>query len=327
MNLKFFKVLRQSFAGTVLLFCGFIGIGTSLVLFLSSCIGYLPYSDRPGPGWRGGIHLPSWAEFLTYISFAPWLAYFCLFFGIGLFVLSLILGIASTPRWLNRMLGGIFAALSAGIAILAGGWYFALAEIGPVAALILGLLYGIFLFPRFIHSRQKPISIWMRIGSVSCASILFFYWIVSPFLPKKPIPNVNYDLIRVTSGDKPIVTAAYLGTDIASELGKLNLRGETHGGIGGSSSFGQNVPYIDVELIALEPISREAKLDIPEAGYVVYVLKGGVWSSYPSISKKDGRILTIKPGIDVRYDGGQVKLSKQDRFNAFTWYPVIPKGQ
>jgi hypothetical protein len=131
----------------------------------------------------------------------------------------------------------------------------------------------------------------------------------------------------VTSGDKPIVTAAYLGTDIASELGKLNLRGETHGGIGGSSSFGQNVPYIDVELIALEPISREAKLDIPEAGYVVYVLKGGVWSSYPSISKKDGRILTIKPGIDVRYDGGQVKLSKQDRFNAFTWYPVIPKGQ
>lgn len=325
--MRILKILGRSFGGTTLLFSGFIGIGTSLVLFLASCFGYLPYSDRPGPGWWGRVHWPSWIEFYTYISFAPVFAYFCLFFGLGLFVLSLILGIASTPRWLNRLIGGIIASLSAGLAVMAGGWYFALAEIGPDSALVLGLLYGIFLFPRFIHSPQKPISMWIRIGSVSCISILFVYWIISPLLPKKPIPDISFDLVRVTSGDKPIVIAAYQDKEISIELAALNLRGETHGGIGGGSSSGQNVPHIDVEMIALEPIVNEAKLDVPEIGCVVYVLKGGTWNAYPPISKKDGRFLMVKPGIDMKYDGGQLRLSDRNSFNAFTWYPVIPKGK
>jgi hypothetical protein len=32
--------------GTALLFSGLVGLGTSLILFLSSSVGYLPYSDR-----------------------------------------------------------------------------------------------------------------------------------------------------------------------------------------------------------------------------------------------------------------------------------------
>ncbi len=101
-----------------------------------------------------------------------------------------------------------------------------------------------------------------------------------------------------------------------------------HGGIGGSfSSSGQGVPHIDVELIALEPITKEAHLAIPETGYALYVLRNGVWTAHPSILKKDRRTLTIEPGIDPHYDGGRLKLGKDRNFYSFTWYPVIPKGQ
>jgi len=127
------KSLVRRFVGTALLFSGIVGVGTSLVLLLSSCFGYLPYSDRPGPGWWGRVHWPSWTEFVTYIGFAPWFAYSCLFFGLGLFGLCLVLGLASTPRWLNRLVGGVIAAAAAGLAVTAAGWYLALAAIGPDA--------------------------------------------------------------------------------------------------------------------------------------------------------------------------------------------------
>ncbi len=327
MRMQLLKSLGRGFAGTVLLFSAFVGIGTSLVLLVSSCVGYLPYSDRPGPGWWGRVHWPSWKEFVTYIGFAPAFVYFCLFFGLGLFALSLVLGVASTPRWLNRLLGGVIAALASGLAVMAGGWYFALAEIGPDAALVLGLLYGVFLFPYFIQPRQQPFALWIRISVVACATALFLGWIIFPFLPRKPVPEVRFDLVRVTAGDKPVVAASYEGTGISSQLAALSLRGETHGGMGGLLSSGQNAPGIDVELIALDPIMKEAKLAIPKNGYIVYVLKDGVWTAHPSIVEKDKRTLIIEPGTDARYDGGRVKLGKEGKFSAFTWYPTIPTGR
>ncbi len=326
--MRLVKSLGRRFAGTALLFSGIVGIGTSLVLLLSSCLGYLPYSDMPGPGWWGRLHWPSWTEFATYIGFAPWFAYSCLYFGAGLFALSLVLGAASTPRWLNRLIGGLVAAVAAGLAVLGAGWILALAAIGPDSALILGLLYGVFLFPRFIQPRTCPLPTWFRFGSVTLATLLFLFWIVFPLLPKTPNPNINYDLVRVTPGDKAVVAAGYLGKDVSSGMAALNLRGQTHGGIGGAAaSSGENAPEIEVEMIALESITKEAQLTIPKTGYVIYVLKDGTWTPHPSISRKDGRVLLIEPGTDPKYDGGRVKLAKDTKFHAFTWYPTISKGE
>jgi hypothetical protein len=328
MRSKVLKSLGRRFAGTALLFSGIVSVGTSIVLLLSSCFGYLPYSDRPGPGWWGRVHWPSWAEFVTYIGFAPWFAYFCLFFGLGIFALCLVLGIASTPRWLNRLLGGVIAAAAAGLAVMGAGWYLALAAIGPDAAVVLGLLYGVFLFPRFIEPRHQPIAQWIRISIVSCATALFLYWIASPFLPHEPLAPINYDLVRITPGEKAVTATSFLGSDIAAELAALHLQGNAHGGIGdGGGGSGQNAPPIDMELIALEPITKEAKLAIPKTGHVIYILKNGVWTAHPSIVQKDKRTLTLEPGSDPRCDGGRVKLSEQEHFRAFTWYPTIPKGQ
>jgi hypothetical protein len=327
MRTQLLKSLGSRFAGTALLFSGIVGVGTSLVLLLSSSFGYLPYSDRPGPGWWGRVHWPSWAEFANYIGFSPWFAYFCFYFGLGLFGLCLVLGVASTPRWLNRLLGGAIAAAAAGLAVMGAGWYFALAEIGPDSAIILGLLYGVFLFPRFVQPRTQPVKMWIRISIVSCSAAIFLYWIVSPLLPKKPAPVVSYYLMRVTAGEKPIVASADARRGISDEIAALKLRGDTHGGIGSSSGYGQDAPHIDVELIALEPITKEAQLAIPETGYALYVLRNGVWTAHPSILKKDRQTLTIEPGTDSHFDGGRLRFGKETDFHSFTWYPVIPKGQ
>ena len=328
MRLKMLKSLVRRFVGTALLFSGIVGVGTSLVLLLSSCFGYLPYSDRPGPGWWGRVHWPSWTEFVTYIGFAPWFAYFCLFFGLGLFGLCLVLGLASTTRWLNRLVGGVIAAAAAGLAVTAAGWYLALAAIGPDAAIVLGLLYGVFLFPRFIESRLRPMPAWARITVACCTIALFSYWLISPFLPYKPLPPVNYDLVRVTPGEKAVTSTSSVGSDIATDLAVMNLHGNVHGGIGGEGGgSGQNTPPIEMELIALEPITKEAKLAIPKTGHVIYVLKDGVWTAHPSILHKDKRTLTLEPGTDTRFDGGRVKLSEPGHLQPFTWYPGIPKGQ
>jgi hypothetical protein len=157
---------------------------------------------------------------------------------------------------------------------------------------------------------------------------LFLYWVISPLLPNRPVPNVDFDLIRVTAGDKTVVAASFQGKEISRELATLHLQGETHGGIGGArSNSGDGASIIDVELIALEPIMKEARLAIPKTGYVVYVLKNDAWTAYPQILKKDKRTLTVEPGTDPKYDGGRLKVGKEAEFHAFTWYPVIPKGQ
>jgi len=325
--MRLLKSLGLKFAGTALLFSCVVSLGTCLVLLVSSCIGYLPYSDRPGPGWWGSPHWPSWAEITTYFGFAPWFAYFCLYFGLGLFGLSLVLGVSSTARWLIRIIGGLIAGLAAGLAVLGAGWYLALASIGPDAAALIGLLYGVFLFPRFIHARPRPIPIWARAGAVTCATALFLYWIVSPLIPMKPVASVSYDLVRVTPGDKPVGATSFLGKGISNELTSMSLRGEVHGGIGGGASSSPDTPEIDVEFVALEPITKEASLSIPETGNVVYVLKDGTWTAHPSFSKKDRRTFTIRPGMNPQFDGGQIKLGDEKDFHTFTWYPTIPRGQ
>ena len=50
------KRLAIQFSGTALFFSAFVSLTTSGVLLFASVLGYLPYSDRPGPG-RWGVRI------------------------------------------------------------------------------------------------------------------------------------------------------------------------------------------------------------------------------------------------------------------------------
>lgn len=319
------KRIAVTFLGTTLLFSAFVGLGTSLALLISSCIGYLPYSDRPGPGWWGHPHWPALVEITTYLGFAPAFAYFSLFFGLGFFGLALVLGFASAPRWLSRVLGALLAGAAAVLAVAGGGWYFALAPIFPDVAGIIGLLYGTLLFPRFIYPRSRHLDMWARTACVAIAAGLLVLWMAWPFIPRTPPPQISFDLIRLTPGNQPVTVPKWQGQDVARETDLLNLRGVIHGGIGGPASSSEGGPEINVELIALESITSEARLHIPKEGYVVYVLQNGRWTPHPSVQKATKHLLIVEPGSDPRFDGGRVQIEDQSP-HAFTWYPGIPKG-
>lgn len=326
--MRILKRICKQFLGTAGLFSALVGLGTSAVLLFASCMGYLPYSDRPGPGWWNHVHWPSLVETVNYLGFAPWFAYFCLYFGAGLFILSLVLGFAVTPTWLNRFIGGGISALAAGLAVAGGGWYFALASIGPDAAIVIGLFYGVFLFPRFVRPSERRPQLWLRVITVTVASGLFLFWIAKPFLPKKPNPSVALQIDRLTSSDKPftITDDRFLGPEITTEVASLKLSGEPHGGIG-LGGGGNSQQTVSVLLIALEPITQQYKLDIPETGHVVYVLKNHIWTAHPNFQGKEKRLVVIKPGIDPLYEGGEFKFADAKEFSKFTWYPTIPLGK
>ncbi len=317
------KKFAIQFCGTALLFSAFVSLATSGMLLFASVIGYLPYSDRPGPGWWGHVHWPSLAEIGTYLGFVPFFAYFCLFFGLGFFLLSLVLGLASTPRWLTRVIGGFIGALAAGLAVAGAGWYLALAAIGPDAAMMAGLLYGVFLFPRFVFPREHYLAIWQRSIVIAAVSAAFILWIAWPLLPRNPLPGVAILVNRITPGPESVdwQPSQYFRPETWGELSNLHLTGELHGGV--QSAVSGEGQEIEVAVIALQPIDREYRVSIPASGHVVYVLHDGRFEPHPAFAKKDKRTMLLKPGVDSKWDGGEISLGLG--FSPFTWYPTIPR--
>jgi hypothetical protein len=315
------KRLAIQFCGTALLFSAFVSLTTSGVLLFASSIGYLPYSDRPGPGWWGHVHWPSLAEIGTYLGFAPWFAYFCLYFGVGFFLLSLVLGVASTPKWFTRIIAGVIGALAASLSVASAGWYLALAAIGPNCAMVAGLIYGVFLFPRFVVPREQRLAIWQRSIAITAASAVFILWIVWPLLPRKPVPGMAVLVNRVAPGQVPVdwKRSEYFRAETWDELSNLHLTGELHGGI--QSAMSGEGQEIEVAVIALQPIDREYRVALPSSGHVVYVLHDGRLEPHPAFTKKDKRTMVLKPGLDPKWDGGQINLGHDCR--PFTWYPAI----
>src|SRR5258708_7216208 len=84
-----------------------VAAGTLLFLVGSSIVGYLAYSDRPGPGWGRGVF--SWSEVKFFAGWLPLLVYFLLYLVAALFPFARFLGWFRSPRWLLRLLGGLFA--------------------------------------------------------------------------------------------------------------------------------------------------------------------------------------------------------------------------
>ena len=92
--------------------------------------------------------------------------------------------------------------------------------------------------PRRITERERAFAVKDRsIDQLLITSnpATWYSVIASPFLPKKPVPDVSYHLMRVTAGEKPIVASADERRGISDEIATLKLRGDAHGGIGGSS--------------------------------------------------------------------------------------------
>ena len=126
--------------------------GSFLFLSLSPVFGYLPYSDRPGPGWIGKFPAIGWADFWHAVDFlSSWvllLIPYAIVAGAIVFTVARLLERFRAPRIVVAIVAAVLAALASEHVVLGIGWHIAIAQAPGYVAMALGLIYGGFLLPR-----------------------------------------------------------------------------------------------------------------------------------------------------------------------------------
>lgn len=143
-TLDFLKSLAQ--------YLGFVAGGVTLFLIFAPVVGYLPYSDRPGPGWHGTFPALSVREFIAntgaMLEYGLFLA--VLFVIPGAFGVLVIRGVERVVRTLTwrRVLATLIGALIAGYWMLSAGWYISAGAPLHVLSIVLGGIAGAWLLTR-----------------------------------------------------------------------------------------------------------------------------------------------------------------------------------
>lgn len=187
----------------------------NLLLVLVNSIGYLPYSDRPGPGWQTP-HLPSVEELRFFVSFARLLLEATAFYGLIFATAGLVLGFCSLPRWALRLLATPTAFLASGLMMAAGGWMIAISSMGVYTAAGCGALWGLFVFPLLVPRMSYALPVAARIAVPVAMLAGGTYWLVKPLLPDPGLTNAKIEIIRRSDAgaDLSKVDPGYVGPSI-----------------------------------------------------------------------------------------------------------------
>ena len=126
--------------------------GSVCFLSLAPVFGYLPYSDRPGPGWIGKFPGVGWHDFWHNVVFmfdwALLLIPLATIAGLVVFSIARILECFGTPRTIVAIAGGLLAGFVSGYIVAGVGWYIAIGQAPVYFATALGLIYGSVVLPR-----------------------------------------------------------------------------------------------------------------------------------------------------------------------------------
>ena len=298
----------------------------NFLLLIINCSGYLPYSDRPGPGWQPP-HWPHWEELSFFIGFALYLGIPTCLYATGQTILARICELCSLPKWVVGIVGSILGFFASALSMAAAGWMIALSPLGVYLAAGCGLVWGALVLPWIVKPRQQHVAIGIRIALPIVLTGAAAFALIYPLLPKTPEVGITFEISRITPGAGLISAdkTPYLKAETQSEIEALNLRGDLHGGIQSALVSAGDPNGVDVVVLALQPIDHEYKLEVPAKGHVVYVLENSKLTAHPSLGKKDKKTILIEPGVDKTYEGGRIKVGSDRDFTAFTWYPPIAR--
>lgn len=185
----------------------------TLLLVVINSIGYLPYSDRPGPGWQAP-HLPTLEELKFFVGYAallfPATALYGSFFAVG----SAILGFCRLPRWALRMLAVVPAFLAAGLLMAGVGWFIAISALGVYVAAGCAALWGLFVFPVLVPGTNHALP---NVARVAIPVLVLFagtYFLVRPMLPDPGLTNAKIEVVRKDSAgtDLSRIDLSYVGS-------------------------------------------------------------------------------------------------------------------
>jgi hypothetical protein len=252
----------------------------NLLLVMINSVGYLPYSDRPGPGWQSP-HLPSKEELQFFFGFALLLLRGAAFYGSLFALLSIILGWCRAPRYLNRVVATILALVSSGIMMAAAGWMIAISAMGVYTAATCGALWGLLVFSRLVprFSYLPPLAI--RIIAPLLALALGGYWLIRPMLPNRALTNAKIEVIRRSPSEQTAPSLAYLGPEFAYQLREANK----YVAVSRMDFATDGKNQVRVLLIVDDPQPTAHTFVLPRTGTVVYRQHDGIWKEEQSGGK------------------------------------------
>lgn len=156
--------------------------GTSAYLIGAPVIGYLPYSDRPGPGWYGlfsGATLDGLTHSLGFVFGWALLAVPHSFFAIlPTFSAVRIFEWAGFQRLLNATVGAALGGFTTLYFLAEMGWYIALDSFTPLLSASLGALFGAWLLPRPRSALSPRLTLARASGSMATLALLV--WLIFP---------------------------------------------------------------------------------------------------------------------------------------------------
>src|SRR5260370_3719196 len=299
-----------------------VAAGTLLFLVGSSIVGYLAYSDRPGPGWGRGVF--SWSEVNCFGGLLPLLVYFLFSLGAALFTFGRLLGLFRSPRWLLRLFGGLFAGTAPLVGVLAAGWYLAISEYPAYAGAVSGMIYGAVLLPRFSGVPRSDPTSWKHGTGIAATIIACGAIVVYPLLPKQPAQSLEVLYVRVVPGPGDLAADARAGDLTQDELQllkSLGLTGTFHFGI--SEYHGSTPTEARALIVFTGELYSHTELRQPLRTHVLYVQQVDGCKMYPPDASTIRNKIKFWPStkdptkIEVQSDPGIGKP------NAFSWYPPL----
>lgn len=244
------------------------------LLILVNSSGYLPYSDRPGPGWQLP-HFPTFEELLFFTSFAFLLLTTTAFFG-GVFAgAGWVLGFCSLPRWALRIFASPIAFIASGLTMAGVGWMIAISSTGVLIAAGCGALWGLFVFPRLVTPMNYSLPITVRIAIPLSMLAGGTYWLIKPLLPDSALTNAKVEVIRRddTGADLSEIDLSHIGSLIAQKAkgsGKYTSVNRL-----AFTTDGRN--QVRILVIIDDPIPITHTFLLPRVGDVIYHQIHGKW--------------------------------------------------
>lgn len=307
----------------------FLAGGTFLLLVSVSAIGYLPYSDRPGPGWYAA-HIPNSQEIGYYASWATFsVGPFALVWGVLLFVLVRALGWLATPKWFVKTVGALCAFFLSLLGLAAAGWFIAIAGTMVYGGAAIGSLFGGWILPRFTGTAgplRKSGLRWAGAAAVvlgSCGLMIY------PMLPDRNAQSLDVVIERLVPGPDELVGGGglVLTKDEATILNSLGLKGKLHAGIESFSSSGSDKKKARALIVIRGPLTSKVRLHQPKATSVVYVQDASTFVMYPGSASTIRREITLTEGTG-EFEGLTIEIEPViGKAQTFTWYPPIKRAR
>ncbi|HWR16328.1 MAG TPA: hypothetical protein VN577_15980 [Terriglobales bacterium] len=321
------RALRDMLSA-VALYVLVLGGGLFISLILMSTIGFLPYSDRPGPGFYG-VHLPSVQEIGFYLNFI-WFALvvFVLYWGVLLYILVRLLGALHMPMWFIRSVGFAVAGIASLLGVAGAGWYIALANEVVYLGGALGAAYGAILLPRFAGERPPETRRWRHWALAPAPVLVLLGILMYPLLPDRDAQSLDFQFIRLAQSADGEELA---NSDLPEKevLRSLDLKGKLHYGSSGLRGT-SDLPKARVLIVFTSGLENEVRLKQPKKTNVVYVQTGPrTFAMYPPNAPTLRHKIILRPHQETSsgttYEGITEEIEPLiGEPGKMTWYPPLP---